>query len=634
MRWPARLRTDEGGFTLVELVVGIAITGLLTAAIGSALFVSLRTTEITNKRMAESHDVQIASAYLANDVQSASSVNAPNATTNCSGAFTTLITFTYATSGGPTAAYKCGTAANGETQVTRTFNSGVPIVIAHFAGTARPSVTVTYDPSQPTVPVSATITLTKASDCTLDCTYTLFGSRRSFNPSPAAGTGGPPPGDIVLLSTGASSPLWVQGSCSNGGTDPAADCFTDPSTLALPSSDISTTGWTATPATPASLWDKLGDKSDATWISTSSQGSIAKVALPPLSPPGGTNPTVEIRAASAGAAAKLRVHIYDSTTGNQLVQSSGNINVNSSIDNSGDWPLSNAERALIPDAAYQHLTLGIEMTNPRTVNIYGLALTTAGPGLLTIKGPLYVNSPLNCTTSCAVRLTGTRNAIKLSITNGGNFQILNPGACSGCSATTVSCQACPSGWQWTNYPNNIPDPLRALPDPARPPDGSCSGGVCQPGYYAGVFSPNSNTTLNPGIYYLNQGISIAGNVSLSCPAPCTGGVMLYIAGGSVSFTGQSRVSLPALSGKLFMNGLYDGIVMFQARSDSNALKFAGNSGSSAFCTMAGVQYGNCFDGIVYVPSATQVTLATGSASFAAKAIVAQNVKVSSSVTIG
>jgi hypothetical protein len=75
-------------------------------------------------------------------------------------------------------------------------------------------------------------------------------------------------------------------------------------------------------------------------------------------------------------------------------------------------------------------------------------------------------------------------------------------------------------------------------------------------------------------------------------------------------------------------------VMFQARSDSNALKFAGNSGSSAFCTMAGVQYGNCFDGIVYVPSATQVTLATGSASFAAKAIVAQNVKVSSSVTIG
>src|SRR5438093_11796399 len=110
MRWPAGFRDDERGFTLVELVIGIAITGLLMTAIGSALFVSLRTTALTNKRMAESHDVQIASAYLANDVQSASSVNAPNAATDCSGAFTTLVTFTYSTSGNPTAAYKCGTA--------------------------------------------------------------------------------------------------------------------------------------------------------------------------------------------------------------------------------------------------------------------------------------------------------------------------------------------------------------------------------------------------------------------------------------------------------------------------------------------------------------------------------------------
>ena len=141
MRWPARIRTDERGFTLVELVIGIAITGLLTAAIGSALFVALRTTDITNKRMAESHDVQIASAYLANDIQSASDVTAAPASGDCSGAFISLVTFTYATSGSPTAIYKCGTAANGETQVTRTFNGGTPIVLAHFAGTARPSVT-------------------------------------------------------------------------------------------------------------------------------------------------------------------------------------------------------------------------------------------------------------------------------------------------------------------------------------------------------------------------------------------------------------------------------------------------------------------------------------------------------------
>ncbi len=623
MRWPARFRGDEGGFTLVELVIGIAITGLLTAAIGSALFVSLRTTEITNKRMAESHDVQIASAYLANDVQSASSVNAPNATTNCSAAFTTLITFTYATGGSPAAVYKCGTAANGETQVTRTFNSGIPIVIAHFAGTARPSVTVTYDPSQPTVPVSATITLTKASDCTLDCTYTLFGSRRSFNPSTGAG-GVSTPGDIVLLSTGTSSPLWVQGSCPNGGTDPAADCFSDPQTIGLPiSPDIATTGWTPNPSTPTTLFDKLNDRSDATWISTILQNKIAKFYLSPLTVPGGTNPTVEVRAASDGAAAKLKIHIYDSTTMTELV-ASGNINVNSSLDNAADWTLSNAERSSIPDAAYQHLALGIEMTNNKSVRVYGLAFNNSAPGLLTIKGPLLVNSPI----STAVRLTGTKSANKLQITNGGNFQILNPGACSGCNHTTVTCIAC--AWvgaqPWTNYANSIPDPLRALPAPPVPATtGSCSGTVCQPGRYTSTFSRTSNTTLNPGIYYLEHGMSITGSAALTCPLPCTGGVMFYIAADSVTFAGSSSINVPALNSNVFAGGLYDGIVMFQARTDTNEVKIAGNSGSGTT---------NVFGGIVYVPNSTQVTLATGSASLTAKAIVAQNIKVSSSVTIG
>jgi hypothetical protein len=144
-----------------------------------------------------------------------------------------------------------------------------------------------------------------------------------------------------------------------------------------------------------------------------------------------------------------------------------------------------------------------------------------------------------------------------------------------------------------------------------------------------LFSRSSNTTLNPGIYYLSQGISIQGTAALTCAAPCTGGILLYIAGGSVSFTGSSLVSLPAPS-----SGIYKGIVMFQARNNTNPLKFAGNSGSTTFCTMGGAQYGNCLDGIVYVPQATQVTLATGSASLAAKSIVAQNIKVSSSVTIG
>jgi hypothetical protein len=123
-------------------------------------------------------------------------------------------------------------------------------------------------------------------------------------------------------------------------------------------------------------------------------------------------------------------------------------------------------------------------------------------------------------------------------------------------------------------------------------------------------------------------MSITGSAALTCPGPCTGGVMFYIGAASdssVAFAGSSSVNLPALNGKVFAGGLYDGIVMFQARTNTNALKFAGNSGSGTT---------NVLGGIVYVPNATQVTLATGSASLTAKAIVAQNIKVSSSVTIG
>jgi hypothetical protein len=55
------------------------------------------------------------------------------------------------------------------------------------------------------------------------------------------------------------------------------------------------------------------------------------------------------------------------------------------------------------------------------------------------------------------------------------------------------------------------------------------------------------------------------------------------------------------------------------------VKIAGNAGSSTPIS---------FGGIIYVPNSTQVTLATGTATLTAKAIVAQNIKVSSPVTIG
>jgi hypothetical protein len=261
-------------------------------------------------------------------------------------------------------------------------------------------------------------------------------------------------------------------------------------------------------------------------------------------------------------------------------------------------------------------------------------LDLSAVGLLTVKGPLYINSQL----SSAVRLTGQKTATKISIINGstgvpGDFRIWSPGGCSGCNHNTVSCPGCTwvGNQPWTSYSTSIPDPLRSLPAPPAPSAGSCSGTptVCTPGSYDN-FAFTSDTQLKPGVYYLTNGMSISGTAGLTCPTCTNGqGVLLYIAGGAVSFTGSAKINLPAAT-----TGLYKGILMFQARSDTNPVKVAGNSGSAPFCTMGGTQFGNCLNGIVYVPNSTMVTLATGSSSLATTAVVSQNIKVSSSVTIG
>lgn len=628
MHWPARMR-DEDGFTLPELMIGMVIMSLLIVAIAGALIVSLKTTGATEQRLHESQDVLITSSYVANDVQSAAKVEVAPGTANCAGSFITLVTFRYSSSAPqPAAVYECGTASNGETQVTRSFNNGPPIVVAHFAGAARPNVSVAYDSSTPPVPLSVTMRFTKPSDCTLDCTYTLFGSRRSYNPASVTTGGNPLPSDVVLLSTGAASPLWVQGSCPDPGT--TTGCIIDPTKTALPISDVATTDWSPTP-----LWTPLSDADTTTFVSSAAgKKTEAKVRLGSVDPPdAGVTPTVEFHASSLSGALKVAVSIYDANT-NALLVSNANIgNVNQS--KNYDWTLSAAEAALIPAAAYGHLAIGFSAPNAKSTDslqVDGLAFDTldlSAVGLLTVKGPLYINSQL----SGAVRLTGQKTATKISILNGGDFRIWSPGSCSGCNHNTVACTAC--GWvgqqPWTSYTTSIPDPLRSLPAPATPSAGSCSGTprVCTPGSY-NSFAWTSDTQLTPGVYYLTSGMSITGSASLTCPT-CTGGqgVLLYIAGGAVTFAGSAKVNLPAAT-----TGLYKGILMFQARSDTNEVKFAGNSGGSPFCTMSGTQFGNCLNGIVYVPNSLQVTLATGSASLATKAVVAQNIKVSSSVTIG
>lgn len=72
MRSRTELRGPGGdaGFTLVELIIAIVIIGVITVPLSNVVIGYLRNTDATTARLLESHDVQITSAYWAQDVAS------------------------------------------------------------------------------------------------------------------------------------------------------------------------------------------------------------------------------------------------------------------------------------------------------------------------------------------------------------------------------------------------------------------------------------------------------------------------------------------------------------------------------------------------------------------------------------
>jgi len=61
---------SDGGFTLVELIIAIVIIGVITVPLGDVIIGFLKNSDATTARLLASHDVQIASAYWAQDVAS------------------------------------------------------------------------------------------------------------------------------------------------------------------------------------------------------------------------------------------------------------------------------------------------------------------------------------------------------------------------------------------------------------------------------------------------------------------------------------------------------------------------------------------------------------------------------------
>jgi prepilin-type N-terminal cleavage/methylation domain-containing protein len=66
---------DDQGFTLVELVMAIAILGMIMTAVATMLMTSLMANRQSDRRLGESTDFQFATSYFADDAQGAVTVD-------------------------------------------------------------------------------------------------------------------------------------------------------------------------------------------------------------------------------------------------------------------------------------------------------------------------------------------------------------------------------------------------------------------------------------------------------------------------------------------------------------------------------------------------------------------------------
>lgn len=155
---------DDSGVTLVELLIGTALTGMLASVVAAAFVIGFKTTDEANERLTGSQGAQFVTSYFPSDVRTATA--GPMVASTCAaGASASVAHFTWKDDDDTAAPLKSaeyclvGTTLLREFRagtVTPTTLQGVPDTLANEVSAAS----VTCEPMPCGMPTTVTMSVT------------------------------------------------------------------------------------------------------------------------------------------------------------------------------------------------------------------------------------------------------------------------------------------------------------------------------------------------------------------------------------------------------------------------------------------------------------------------------------------